>query len=225
MSLILATVYWWGLFGIFVETFWTLLRKFMRKAWRTPTLAPLARTYRRGLAKCLRAIAPLRRKLIAHFPSVAVLLGYTVKKRTISLGRRATVVRTPKHSPFSLHTETNGWTFIMFGTGMPLLISFSHVLVRHGVFRPLRFTFYALGFWGAELLWGTIIRKLGAHVPWDYSRSRFSAYKGLIRRDYFFAWGALGLLVEHFFSYWVNDVVVPATLLATQHMPSLFPSF
>lgn len=220
---ILLTVFWWGLFGIFVETFWTMLRKFKRKILRTEPVAPGYRLFRQSLYRHVKV--PLRRTLVKHAPRLAFKLGCEVRKRTPS-GKRPAVV-TPSSSqspsPFSLLTVTNGWTFMMFGTGMPLLLYVGDKLST--VHAPClgRFAVYAFGFWGAEIVWGTLIKMLGSRVPWDYSASKHSACGGLIRKDYFVPWGLLGLLVENFFSYWIDRVIVPAMLAGVPHTPKLLP--
>jgi len=212
----------WGWFGIIVETFWTMLRKFKNKLFKLPLFLPIRRFNRHVYVAWLRYIhQPLferwlvwRRIHRVETKSVAVSGKKIVKKE----------VHPHRRSPFSLFTETNGWTFIMFATGMPLLLGLSKHLLQYHMSRCIRFSLYALGFWGAELLWGTLIKKLGARVPWDYSAAKWSACGGLIRLDYFPAWGALGLAVEHFFSYWVNTVFAPAVLRGSEYMPRLLPT-
>lgn len=225
ISLTIVTVFWWGLFGIFIETLWTMLRKFKRRALRTETLAPVRVLLENIGIAYARITLPLRLAIVRRWPRLAVTLGCRRRRRSSPSGKRQAVsASSASPSPFSLLTVTNGWTFLMFGTGMPLLLGLSSLLMRFHAPRVLRFTLYALGFWGAEILWGTIIKNLGSRVPWDYSASRHSAFGGLIRRDYFVPWGLLGLLVEHYFSFWI-DAIVLAVLAAASNAPALFPSF
>lgn len=215
----------WGKFGIIVETLWTMIRKFKRRFVRLPVFRPVHIFSGRMKHKFSRAwYRPLRKKLGFPVPErdASVLSENNLPKR--DSGRTKVLIPPSRRSPFSLHTETNGWTYIMFSTGMPLLLGLSEYLLQYHVPRYIRFSLYALGFWGAELLWGSLIKALGARVPWDYSANRWSACGGLIRLDYFFAWGTLGLAIEHYFSYWINVVLVPAIIQGWQHMPTPFPA-
>ena len=215
----------WGKFGIIVETLWTMLRKFKRRFVRLSIFKPLhvllARAKHKFMRTCYR---PLRKRLAFFVPQKEVNASSQNNVPKRDSGRTKGLVPPSHRSPFSLHTETNGWTYIMFSTGMPLLLGLSEYLLQYHVPRYVRFSLYALGFWGAELLWGSLIKALGARVPWDYSASRWSACGGLIRLDYFFAWGTLGLAVEQYFSYWINVVLVSALIQGWQHMPAPFPA-
>lgn len=218
-------VFWWGLFGIFIETFWTMLRKFKRKAFRQPLCAPL-RVVCRLVFNTMRRWYRRWWRQVKNWPYIRALgkfVSVSPPRCRRPSAARCVARSVVTHSPFALQTETNGWTFLMFGFGMPCLITVGEKMCVWGVPRSGRFVVYGLGFWGVEILFGTFIRWLGARVPWDYSASSSSALNGLIRKDYFWAWGILGLLVERFFSYWVYEVLVPATSAALLHMPAFLP--
>ncbi len=120
----------------------------------------------------------------------------------------------------SLKTESNGWSFIMFFTGMPLLLYVGKLmLVAHWPFF-VRGVVYAAGFFAAELIWGGLVIRgmLKAKVPWDYRPHPEARFGGLIRRDYAIPWAILGLLVEWIFGPLFSSLA-PAFIRAIETIP------
>lgn len=128
--------------------------------------------------------------------------------------------------PLGLRTCTNGWTFLMFALGMPLLLHLGyHTLIPHHVPKIVRGLIYGLGFWGAECFWGVVILLIGVkRVPWDYRPHPRACLNGLIRWDYLIPWMILGLEVEGPLNH-VVGTVAPVMLQAFRTMPSPFIFF
>jgi hypothetical protein len=212
----------WGWFGILVETLWTMLRKFKNKLFNMPFFRPARRFVRQISVRMERKLfKPLRIWWRSLWKDDGA---ETDNLQSLAELRQKKEIPPHRRSPFSLITETNGWTFIMFATGMPLLLLLSHNLISGGLRSFSRALIYGLGFWGAELLWGTVIEWLGARIPWDYSASRWSMCGGKIRLDYLPAWSCLGLLIEHYFSFW-HSLATRTILAEWPHAPSFFPVF
>ena len=212
-------VFCWGLFGIFVETLWTMIRKFKRNALR------VLRCYG-FFSRQLRFFSKIMRATKRWFWGKVFVWFRWQRPRHVAFRARTKPVADPsmrRAALFSFSTETNGWTFFMFGFGMPLLIMVGEWLRERGIGVGGRMTVYALGFWVVEIICGSIIRMLGSKVPWDYSASRYSVFGGLIRLDYALPWALLGLWVEHSMSYWVYQVLVPALIQGRVSAPTQLP--
>jgi uncharacterized membrane protein len=96
------------------------------------------------------------------------------------------------------------WMFPVYGLLAPLYEP-AHNALRSRP-RPLRGLLYGFGFLVVEYLSGWLIRGLVGTCPWDYTgRARWHVH-GLIRLDYWPAWGLLGLLLEP-----VHDFLVRLT--------------